>query len=200
MKSVIIIFFLCFSVACSAQKLGKIVKEVNRKNQKLLMSDSVLFSIQKENDLVIGYSVYSSWMTSTTEYFLVGFSKDKSIGYRYSPKLAVMQNEKAYELESFKVPEQNKDSILLIVKRFEFWKMNHSEKDEIYCPLEQKYFHCMIHDAASNDLIVMTKSRKRASSFYAPEYFEYECCAGDIDRQQFLTLKKVFLKLFSTKG
>jgi hypothetical protein len=182
----------------SAQKLKKIIIEVNNNSIEISPKDSILLSIQKENDFVIGYSVYNSSKRSVIEYFLLGINKNESHArkYLYIINSNAINKEKPYSLDVAVVPKQIKDSVFWVMKQKKIWTLKHFEKDEIYCPTSGEFAHCTISDAVSKDLIIMTKSHQSISEFYAPEFFEFECCPGNTDRQRFLGFIKYFSKIF----
>lgn len=190
MKIKIHLFYLVlFALSCSTQRIKKIARQVNRNSEYTLSNDSILLSIQKANDLSIGYQVFNKSRYGDEEFYLLGFHKNNCTAYKYLKKAAVTIGQLPYKLDTFPVSKNNKDSIMTVMKQTKIWALSHDEKAEIYCPLKKEFSLCNISDAETKKIIVMTKSHQTSSDFYAPEYYE-NCCPGNIDRQRFL----IFLK------
>lgn len=192
------IFFAFLLLSCSAQKLKTIIKTVNKTSLQTIFNDSVLSFIQTNNDFVFGYRDHNETWKLYQTYFLIGYKKNKLTAYKYSKKYFAVNNEKDYQLQEFFISESERKALNSFLKKTKIWKVKHNEKDdEAYCPLKKEYSYCNISDASSKDLIISTKSHQQISDFYAPEYFEKECCPGNIDRQKILMLIEIFGKIFN---
>lgn len=181
----------------------KLIKQIdNYLSKKSKPTDSVLRALQKNNDMVIGYSTYSLARAKLpVTYFLVAFKGKKAKAYKYIRRV-VVNNEKKYEFESFAVPDIVSDSILNLVETEKTWEIKCNEdSEEMLCSHLNKQPVCsMINDAASKGLIIITKRSLNTSSFYAPEYFEYECCPGNDKRKRFLATIKPIVNLFAVNS
>lgn len=202
-KISLICLFLFSSMHDFAQKterasIKKIIKNINKISKESLLKDSVLLSLQKENDLVIGYSTYNNtWQHVPIEYFLISFNKKQCKAYRYSIKSVTINNEKPNSLDSMNVSKNYCDSILLSFIENKGWKVSSNEdSNELYCQHLPDSHNCIINDASSKSLVLITKKHIHISRFYAPEYFEYECCPGNENRIRFLNIMRPIVSIF----
>jgi hypothetical protein len=188
--------FFVSSLSCSAQ-IKTIVQKIEKNAQLGLATDSILRKIQKENDLVIGYSSYNTtWRHVPIQYFLIGLKNNQSKAYSYTINQNVTNKEVPFTLDSMIVSNTNKDSILALFKQANGWSLKHVEDgNTIHCSDIPNSAHCTINDASAKSLIVMTKTHQQISNFYAPEFFE-QCCPGNAERQRFLTIIRPIKNFF----
>ena len=203
-----IIHFL-FSLITVGQK--KLLKEFERFSAKLIHPDTVLARLQSENDLVIGFDTYNPDWGIPPHYLLVAKNGKEWRAYEYIFKeivrVFVDSSGKQYQepwvmVNTFEIDSDLIDSLFAVFKTQKVWELNcNTLKDFFYCShlKNNKYDPCGISDASSVGLLVMTKQYISSSSFYAPEYYEYECCPGNSDRQRFLAtiapIKQLFKRL-----
>ena len=194
MKTLIIILtFLLFSshnlAQCTRWNVKKIREKIENMGTKTELQDSMLQILKNRNDLVVGYSTFNTtWMHVNTQYYLFAFNKNNCKAYHYLIKKAPINNEKTYIIDSMIVPNHFARLILTTINKNKAWEIKRNENDStnIFCEDAAKRFNCLISDASYKSLILLTKSSNIISTFYAPEYFETECCPGNKDRQTFI--------------
>lgn len=194
MKTLIIIlpFLLLTSqnfAQCTKGDVNKIRKKIENRGSKTELQDSVLQKLKINNDLIVGYSKFNTtWMHVPSQYFLFAFNKNGCIGYHYIIKKNSINNEKPLTIDSVIIPNQIASMILTTIVNNKAWEIKRNENDStnIFCVDAINKFNCQISDASYKSLILLTKSSNIVSTFYAPEYFENECCPGNKDRQTFI--------------
>ena len=207
------LYILLFIFFCSLSTLGqkKLLKEIERFSAKLIHPDTVLARLQKENDLVIGFDTYNPDWRRPPHYLLVAKKGNRWRAYEYIIKAIVRvyvdSSGKQYQepwivVNTFEIDSDLTDSLFATFKKQKVWELNcNTLKETFKCSHVKNitYDPCAIDDASSVGLLVMTKQCISSSSFYAPEYYEYECCPGNSDRQRFLAtiapIKQLFKKL-----
>ncbi len=166
--------------------------------------DSVLAKFQKESDFVLGYADYNNTWGGKVYYYLLSRKNKKWSAYLYTIKDVIRLDSNGKPLESFHevrrldLGKYKLDTILSSLRQNEVWKLRCDERVDFLnpCPKLSPWNICSIHDANSRGSIIMTKEYSNASSFYAPEYYEYECCPGNEERQRFLNTIAPIFKLF----
>jgi hypothetical protein len=82
------------------------------------------------------------------------------------------------------------------------WDLNYNDRDTAgnYCFLRSirsgKAEQCDINDAQIYFLKNYTKKGYTESALYAPDFYEQECCQGNINRINFLVIKKILYDLW----
>lgn len=195
----------------------KLLREIERFSTRTIHPDSVLAILQKENDLVIGFATYNPAWGKPPYYLLVAKNKKQWTAYEYRIKeyarVLTDSNGKQFTeplmtVNAFEIKPDLTDSLYTIFKQQKIWELKcDAIKDFLfaYCVHLKniKFDPCSISDASSVGSLIMTKEYINASSFYAPEYYEYECCPGNKDRQKFLNtiapIKALFKKMNITR-
>jgi hypothetical protein len=191
-----ILLLLCFNTGinsqdCSMKVIKKLVKKINEPSEKGVLQDSVMKQIQSSNDLVIGYSEYNqTWRHVPTCYYLICFIKRKCMAYKYTIRSYSKPGEKFFQLDTITLTQKTINSVISNVKNNKPWEIKHNEDTELdeckHVSIE-KSSGCSISDASSKSLFLLTKTHHFITSFYAPEFYEYSCCPGNVDRQLFLS-------------
>ena len=188
----------------------EMTKEIEFFSQKMIHPDSVLAKFQKENDLVIGYATYNEAWGIPPSYRIIARKNNKWKAYEYITKpyakvLIDSNGKQTVEpfifVNSFDITSGFIDSFLIVFKQQKIWKLKCDKTRDflfIHCThlLKMKYDPCSISDGMSVGSLIMTKKYINASSFYAPEYYEYECCPGNLDRKRFLATISPIEQLF----
>ena len=189
---------------CSMKSVKKLIKKINETSEKGVLQDSVMKQIQSLNDLVIGYSEYNTSSRHVPVcYYLICFSERKCMAYKYTFRSYSRPGEKFFQLDTLKLVQQTVDSVISNAKNNKPWEIKHSEDTELggcsHIPVE-KIKGCDISDASSKTLILLTRTNHFISNFYAPEFYEYNCCPGNKDRQLFLsTIAPIYSFFLSSK-
>lgn len=207
------LYILLFIFSCCLNTLGQkiLLKEIEKFSAKLIHPDTVLARLQKENDLVIGFDTYNLAWGKPPHYLLVAKNGKRWRAYDYIIKeyVKVFMDSTGKQFQepftivnTFEIDSDLADSLFTVFKIQKVWELNCNALKEIFeCSHVKnlKYDPCKISDASAVGLLVMTKQFVSSSSFYAPEYYEYECCPGNTDRQRFLAtiapIKQLFKKL-----
>ena len=210
-KLTILFLFSLFYLSLLSQK--QMIKEIELFSQKMTHPDSVLAKIQKENDLVIGFATYNEAWGIPPSYKIIARKKNKWKAYNYITKSLVRvfidsngkeTKEPSIIVNSFEIPSDFIDSFLIHFKQQKLWKLKCDKTKDflfIHCThlSNSKFDPCSIDDAMSVGSLIMTKKFINASSFYAPEYYEYDCCPGNPDRKTFLAIISPIKQLFKTQ-
>jgi hypothetical protein len=198
-----ILFFFCFNARntaqdCSMKVVKKLEKRINETSEKGVLQDSVMKQIQSLNNLVIGYSEYNtSWRHVPICYYLICFTKRKCIAYKYTIRSQSKPGEKFFQLDTIELDQKTIDSVVTNLKNTKPWEIRNNKGAELgecnHVPIE-KFGGCSISDANSKSLFLLTKTHHFIRSFYAPEFYEYNCCPGNMDRKLFLaTIAPIYL-------
>ncbi len=191
------IVVLCwFNTPGASQKaqykvVKKFVRKINEVSKEYVFQDSVLKQIQSSKDLVIGYSEYNNtWRNVPVCYYLVCFAKRKCVAYKYALRPYTKVGENYFQLDTIDLDQETIDTIITGVKKNKPWEIKHKENDESgECEhvSPEKITFCSISDASSKTLILSTKTHYYLSSYYAPEFYEFNCCPGNKERMLFLS-------------
>jgi len=197
MMNSLCVMLLLLASGCSAQ-LRKAIDRTENATAPGMASDSVVQSIQKRFDLVIGYSTEATTSFRPKTYHLIGFQDNQTIAFTYVYRNVRTDKQPKFTLDSISVSSQYKDSVLSLYLKTKAWEIEHFENDNtVYCSDLSSHSGCNIHDGTTYNFIVMTKRRQRVSNFYEPDYYE-NCCPGNKDRQRFLAtigpIQRIFLK------
>lgn len=200
------IYFLLFSFAITSCIIGqkKLLKEIEKFSEKKSHPDSVLAKFQRENDFVVGYADYNNTWSRSVHYYLLVQKNKKWKAYLYLIRDFIRLDSSGKPLESFQevkpldIYKGKLDSILSALYQNKIWKLRCDEtKDFINpCPKTLPWPTCWISDAGSKSSLIMTKNCYNASSFYAPTFYEYECCPGSDERKRFLSTVAPIESLF----
>jgi hypothetical protein len=160
------------------------------------INDSLINSLRNNYDIILMYNKTSSWQPLATCNKILAFKKDSSYRIFYNLKSVRTIYESPYD---FSVNNFNKASADTILKRFnkeKIWLIQ--PVDEGGCALinGKPNLNCSISDAETIHLSIITKDGIIRKDYYAPFYWELECCSGNLERQKFIrcvnSLKSIF--------
>ena len=102
-NSVLTLMFCVLFTGCLST-LKDAVKQTNTSGSESLPQDSVLQIIQKESDLVVGYSIHNlAWVHIPIEYFLVSFRGNTCKAYHYVINRVAINQQKRFTIDTFPV-------------------------------------------------------------------------------------------------
>lgn len=191
MLSAIFIQFSC------TNKIGKTVNKVAQVNNSVLIIDSFLFRLNNQFTLIAGYG--SMGRPGKTINFIVGISKNSCILYRYETlgdvAVGAGNNNRISTTRLDSASLKSTDGLRLVDFIFQekFWQLNYNDVDvdDLPCKHLKTIPRCNVSDGSRYLSVISTKNKSVQSKFYAPEFFELECCPGNIERQKFLRFKKI---------
>lgn len=209
-KPYILLLILFWGLNTSAQK--KLLKEIEKFSAKMANPDFVLARLQKENDLVFGYATYNPAWGIPPHYWLIAKKGNQWKAFEYIVKRYVRVfvddsgnqiQEPLITINTFEIDDGLTDSLFKTFKTQKPWELKRDVLKDQNFPAcshlkDTKFDPCSIRDANSEGLSIMTKQYINSSSFYAPEYYETECCPGNSDRQRFLATIAPIKQLFKT--
>jgi len=144
------------------------------------ITDSVLRSLYKNNELVIGVAFENFAWGHNATYRVFVMNNNEWMAYTW------YTNYNAVGV----VPNVNPSVVSADTCKavLDFLKDNHIEKikgDEGQPGCSESPQKCNINDGATWHLFLLTKEKIIAPSYYEPKYFD-NCCPGNKDRKQFL--------------
>lgn len=171
----------------STQKLSS-VNLIDKYGRQETIEDSVIRSLQQNNDIVIALATENYAWARSTNYLIVAQHNDEWIGYNYFVNNMPLAKENGaianFNINPAVVKKESCDSLLKYITDNEAWKIRGDSAGN-FCPNNNK--NCVINDAAISRLWIITKNKLINPAYYAPEFYE-ECCAGNSERKLFLQI------------
>lgn len=144
------------------------------------LTDSVLQSLYKNNELVIGVAFENFAWGHNATYRVLVMNSNEWMAYTW-----YVNYNAAGVVPNVNPSVVSGDTCKAVL---EFLQQNHIEKvkgDQGKPGCDKPNANCNINDGATWHLFWLTKEKMVAPSYYEPQYFE-DCCPGNKDRQQFL--------------
>lgn len=189
---------LCILFMACGSPQRALISTIEKCSDKSDSKDSILLPIQKNNDLVIGYSTSFPGWSDGGSYYLHALKVKEWKAYRYIQKDIVEVGEKFYSLDSFTISKELGGSILRLFKKNKGWEIR-SQTSRSGCPhIDKNKGHCIVDDGGSEHLIIITKNYHNTAKFEAPDSYE-GCCPGWKTRQQYMEIREPIKKLFKER-
>lgn len=158
------------------------------------VEDSVLLSLQHQNDIVIAYAVDNTAWSKSSTYQIIAKSKDEWSGYYYFVNHSAPGSN--FNINPVMVSKESCDSLWQYMQQNEVWKIK-GDQNGNFC--SNAGSNCNINDGQTWHLMVITKSKTSQSSFYEPAFYE-GCCPGNADRKLFINTAYKIQHLVSESG
>lgn len=205
-RLIVLMAFCSATVSALAQKHTKqhilaIHRQVNKYGEKQLFPDSIIRHMQTGKKLLIGYIVYNNARKEMpTVYYLVILQAKKNIAVQYKANRIRTAAGTFFTADTLYPANGAIDSLVALTAQLQPWKIRHADTTDAD-PCNDQGTNmapgCSIADAASLSLMLGTGTHTVQSSYYAPEYYEYECCPGDEERKHFLQVIQRIKAVFS---
>ena len=196
-------FFLLLS--CT-NKMSKIIDYAEQQGIRQPATDSFEDNICSRYPLVAGYKIANTSKQRSLNFF-IAISQNKGMAYRYTEAANIFSGSnnksdpKRNTVDSFGLTRTAMDSIINVLYREKVWefKYNDVNSDESPCDHIKPVPRCGISDGPVFYLLTVGKGKKITCGFYAPAFFEKQCCPGNKDRQKFLKIQSVIDQVFLEK-
>ena len=190
--AIIISSLLLIMFSCSSRQYAMNSFEKNATN--IPVKDSVLLSLQQQNDIVIAYAVDNTAWSKSSTYQILAKNKDEWSGYYYFVNYSAPGSN--FNINPVMVPKESCDSLLAYIKQNEIWQIKGDEGGN-FC--NSPASNCNINDGQTWRLMVLTRSKASQCSFYEPAFYE-GCCPGNAGRKLFINTAYKIQQLVSESG
>lgn len=188
MKKACTCLLIIFIASCSNSKKSAI-KNIDANAVETKPADSVLASLQANNELLLVYAIEDFAWTRTTTYRVLANNNKEWKSYFYkAPHNNLFLKKDAAIIVTTDVAKAAGDSVLSYFTQSEAWKIK-GDNGKDFCQSTSPdgvVTACNITDQPTSKLMMITRNKIVSSSYYAPEYFD-KCCPGNEDRKKFLT-------------
>lgn len=202
MKSVFfyLLFVITFS-SCGHSQALEFQNYLNDHGTEQKLSDSVMRSLQSQNEIVIALASENHAWGNSAHYLILAKNETEWKGYNYFVNYVQTERENAppsFNLNPVYIHNNAADSLLQSMMGNRFWEIKGDEENRC-CPDSLSLQNCIIYDAQMSRLWFITKDKILNPAYYAPDFFE-ECCPGNADRKLFLQIALQINHLVAVQG
>lgn len=192
-------FFITVLITCCSNSKQAATNTFDQYAAEVQLKDSVLLSLQQQNDLVIACAAdNTAWIKSST-YQILAQNKNEWTGYFYYVNNTAggsAGGSSNFNINPSMVPKAACDSLWQFLQQQQVWKIK-GDEGKNFCAAPNN--NCNINDGQTWRLLIITKTKMTQSSFYEPEFYE-GCCPGNTDRKLFIDAIAKIQKLVSESG
>ncbi|MBS1731461.1 MAG: hypothetical protein JSS67_11910 [Bacteroidetes bacterium] len=165
-----------------------------------LYTDSVIASLQQNNDLVLANVVEANAWGQSATYQIITKKGEEWTGYFYYVNLmesAKINGSHPYNINPVLLPKEACEAVL---KSFEKNNIAAIKGDggKDFCGSNPPK-NCNINDGTTSRLLWLTKTNIINPSFYEPVFYE-SCCPGNSDRKKFIEVMQLIQNTFEKYG
>ncbi|HRD58975.1 MAG TPA: hypothetical protein PK504_13060 [Ferruginibacter sp.] len=179
--------------------MNKIVSETSRSFHSFSINEELINSINNRFPLIAGYGIIKESGKSIN--YFVGISKTHSLAYRYetfgSVATELKEKDELSKMNRLDSMEIDKLTATILIQQLydeKLWLLYYNDVDfeDLPCKHSDSIVRCNTSDGTVYRTLLAGKGKKIESKFYAPEFYETECCPGNSARKDFLDFKLVF--------
>ncbi len=164
------------------------------------LTDSVMHSLQQQNDLVLAYATENNAWAKSATYQIIAKNHDGNwMGYFYyvnNTPGVVRSGGSNFNINPAVVSNSACDSVWQFFQQQQVWKIK-GDEGKNFCASPNN--NCTINDGQTMRLLIITKTKITDASFYEPVFFE-NCCPGKADRKLFLEAGEKIRAMVATHG
>jgi hypothetical protein len=152
-------------------------------------SDSLFFALQKQYDIALSTG-YQKGSSDGLNYIIIAMKNKQWVKINYSIPIAIPVGKVPYTMTTTKLKRELGDSVLKVfidnsISKIQDLDADGCDPSELPKLEGNKNFGCTVHDASTNQIIIITKTGFSEKLYYAAEYSN-KCCPGNKDRNAFV--------------